>query len=217
MTAPDKHTSHTVVEWTHYLTHDEVDLLHALARSLPKNAHIINIGAGNGTSGLAFMEARDDLRVTTIDIQLESSPFGCLEGEQAVFKSAGFWGDPRHTQIHGDSKDVGKAWDGGTVDLVFVDGGHQEWEARGDITIWLQHITPGGIMAVHDYEKVVKAWQGVNKAVKALLVGQYEEIGRVDSLIAFRVAEKGTNDATTDNSHSTTSGAYREPARGRNG
>lgn len=187
MTAPEKHTSATVIEWTHYLTHPEAAALKEMAQSLPENAHIVNIGAGNGTSGLVFMEARDDLRVTTIDIQAESSPYGCLEGEEKVFRSAGFWGDPRHTQVHGDSKEVGKTWDGGKVDLVFVDGGHQEHEARGDITIWLNHINAGGIIAIHDYEKEVKAWIGVNKAVQALLVGKYEEVARVDSLIAFRV------------------------------
>lgn len=187
MTAPEKHTAHTVVDWTHYLTHDEVDILKHLACTLPNGAHIVNIGAGNGTSGLAFMEARPDLQVTTIDIQRESSPFGCLAGEEAVFRSAGFWGDPRHTQIHGDSKDVAQTWDEGLVDMVFVDGGHQEHEARGDITLWLPHIKAGGLLAVHDYEKEVKAWRGVNSAVKALLVGKYEEVARVDTLIVFRV------------------------------
>lgn len=187
MTAPAKHTSTTVIEWTHYLTHLEAAALKDLARFLPKDAHIVNIGAGNGTSGLVFMEARPDLQVTTIDIQCESSPFGCLAGEEAVFKSAGFWGDPRHTQIHGDSKDVGMTWQYGKVDMVFVDGGHQYHEAKGDIVIWLPHIKAGGILAVHDYEKTVKAWKGVNEAVKELLVGQYEQVVRVDSLIAVRV------------------------------
>jgi len=191
MTAPEKHTSATVIEWTQYLTHPEAAALKEMAQSLPSGAHIVNIGAGNGTSGLVFMESRPDLLVTTIDIQRESSPFGCLAGEEAVFRSAGFWGDPRHTQVHGDSKEVGKTWDGGKVDLVFVDGGHQEHEAKGDITIWLKHIKSGGIIAIHDYEKTVKAWKGVNIAVNDLLVGTYEQVVRVDSLIAFRVAEKG--------------------------
>ena len=189
-TAPGRHTSHTVVEWTHYLTHDEVDLLQELARSLPTDAHIVNIGAGNGTSGLAFMEARPDLFVTTIDIQRESSPFGCLEGEEAVFKSAGYWGDPRHTQIHGDSKEVAKTWSYGPVDMVFVDGGHQYHEAKGDLLGWLPHIKPGGLMVVHDFEKEAKAWKGVNEAVHELLVGHYEQAARVDTTIAVRVPQE---------------------------
>lgn len=185
-----KHTSYSVAAWTQYLFLDEVDALKALALSLPTLPHVVNIGAGNGTSGLAFMEARDDLHLYTIDIQLESSPYGCLAGEEAVFRSAGFWGQPRHTQIHGDSKEVGKSWlkqYGIQVDMIFVDGGHQYHEAKGDIEIWLPIIKSGGIMAVHDYEKTSKVWIGVNQAVKELLVGQFEEVARVNTLIAFRV------------------------------
>lgn len=184
------HTAHSVADWTQYLFHDEVDALKDLALSLPAAPHVVNIGAGNGTSGLAFMEARPDLYLYTIDIQLESSPYGCLQGEEAVFRSAGFWGNPRHQQIHGDSKDVGKRWAdewGFLVDMVFVDGGHQYHEAAGDITIWLPLIKSGGIMAVHDFEKTSKVWQGVDRAVRELLIGKYETILQVNTLIAFRV------------------------------
>lgn len=184
------HTAHSVVDWTAYLFHAEVDALKELALSLPDLPRVVNIGAGNGTSGLAFMEARPDLHLYTIDIQLESSPYGCLQGEEAVFRSAGFWGNPRHEQIHGDSKDVGKRWleDGYPLaDLVFVDGGHQYHEAKGDINIWLPLIKPGGIMAVHDFEKTVKVWKGVDRAVREILIGKYEEVLRVETLIAFRV------------------------------
>ena len=188
----EKHTAHSVVDWTGYLYHEEVDALKELAQSLPTGAHIVNIGAGNGTSGLAFMEARADLRVTTIDIQLESSPYGCLAGEEAVFRSAGFWGDPRHQQIHGDSKEVGKGWDQGPVDMVFVDGGHQYHEAKGDLDIWRTLITPGGLLVVHDYEKGLdnKHWPGVDRAVNDYIEEhpEDEEVLRVRTTIAQRVA-----------------------------
>lgn len=187
------HTAHSVVDWTGYLYHEEVDALQELARSLPIGAHIINIGAGNGTSGLAFLEARDDLRVTTIDITRESSPYGCLAGEEAVLRSAGFWGDPRHEQIHGDSKAVGAAWDRAPVDLVFVDGGHQEHEAWGDLSIWRPLIKPGGLMVVHDYEKALdnKNWPGVDRAVRRYMK-EYGDatVAQVATMIAFRIPER---------------------------
>ena len=189
----EKHTAHSVVDWTGYLYHEEVDALKALAQSLPQDARIINIGAGNGTSGLAFMEARPDLRVTTIDIQLESSPYGCLQGEEAVFKSAGCWGDPRHEQIHGDSKDVGMSWlvTRDPVDMVFIDGGHQYHEARGDIWIWRENLRPDGILAVHDYEKSEKIWPGVDRAVCDYIAEIGDPvISQVTTLIAFRVGPR---------------------------
>lgn len=182
-------TADTVVEWLNYLTHAEVAELKRLASSLPEGAHIVNLGAGGGTSGLAFMETRRDLKVTTIDIQLESSPFGCLQGEEVVLREAGLWGDPRYQQIHGDSKEVGKAWLktwGGLVDMVFIDGGHLYHEAFGDIKIWLKNLKPDGIISVHDFEKTDKVWIGVDRAVRELLIGKYHPIGRTDTLISFR-------------------------------
>lgn len=183
------HTAHSVVDWTAYLTHAEVDALKQLANDLPKGAQIVNIGAGNGTSGLAFMETRPDLKVCTIDIQLESSPFGCLAGEEAVLRDAGLWGDPRYQQIHGDSKIIGRDWLtkwGKPVDMVFVDGGHLYHEATGDISIWLKNLKSGGIMAVHDFEKTEKVWLGVDRAVRELLIGHYAQVLKVDTLIAFK-------------------------------
>lgn len=183
------HTAYSVADWTGYLTHSEIDTLKTLAQSLPHNPHVVNIGAGNGTSGLAFMESRPDLHLYTVDIQLESSPFGCLAGEEVVFRDAGFWGDPRHEQIHGDSKDVGRNWrnlSNPLVDMVFIDGGHEYHEAIGDITIWLPLIKSGGIIAVHDFEKTAKTWPGVDRAVREILMDKYEKILQIETLIAFR-------------------------------
>ena len=55
------YTAHDVVEWTAYLFHGEVDALQEWAHGLPPNPVVVNIGAGNGTSGLAFLQARGDL------------------------------------------------------------------------------------------------------------------------------------------------------------
>jgi predicted O-methyltransferase YrrM len=49
----------------------------------------------------------------------------------------------------------------GSVDVIFVDGGHSYEVVKADILAWLPKMKKGGIMAGHDYN----AWQGVNKAV----------------------------------------------------
>lgn len=188
---PRPYDAHAVVDWTNYLTHPEVDALQEMARMLPEKPVIVNIGAGNGTSTLAFMQARDDCIVYSIDIQLEASPYGCLEGERIVLEKAGFVGDPRYQQIHGDSKEVGRDWKRNydfLVDMVFVDGGHLLHEARGDIEAWEPLIKPHGIIAIHDFEKTVKVWTGVNRAVREHF-GNRLPLMRVDTLIAYRVNE----------------------------
>jgi predicted O-methyltransferase YrrM len=49
----------------------------------------------------------------------------------------------------------------GSVDVIFVDGGHSYEVVKADILAWLPKMKKGGIMAGHDYT----AWEGVNKAV----------------------------------------------------
>lgn len=192
-----------------YLFIAEVPALKELARSLPPNPIVVNIGAGSGTSGLAFMESRPDLFLYTIDIQKDNSPFGCLYAEEQVLKEAGLWDDSRNQQLWGDSQYVGRSWsehmgeiDHGysieSVDLVFIDGDHSYEGCAGDIEAWLPNIKSGGILAIHDYKKATltydeetcphpRPWPGVDRAVDELLVGKYPVVMHVQSLIAFRV------------------------------
>ena len=194
------YTAHDVVEWTGYLFHDEVNALQQLARSLSPNPVVVNIGAGNGTSGLAFLQSRPDLFLWTIEKQRESSPFGCLEGEWAVFDKAGLWPCERYDFIHGDSQQAGVEWPHGIVDAVFIDGDHSFEGCSGDIAAWLPHIKAGGLLIVHDYHKAEryqravvgkaphpKPWAGVDRAVDQLLLKTYPVVLHVDTLIAFKI------------------------------
>lgn len=168
------HTAESLQQAFHYLWPDEVGMLKDLARSLPADPTVVNIGAGAGTSGLAFAESRKDLHLFTIDVQRESSPFGCLEAERQVLIDAGFDVTSYHTRFHqlcADSKNVGLGWlvardiqvqgwpdavwgyGMQPVDMVFVDGDHSYEGCRGDMHHWLPNIKPGGILAVHDYGK----------------------------------------------------------------
>lgn len=208
-------TAYQVSDWLTYITHAEVDALKAIVNSLPPNPVVVNIGAGAGTSGLAIMEARDDVLLTTIDKTLESHPYGCLEGETVVLKNAGILpsAQDRYKQIHGYSIAIGEHWperynDDVLADFVFVDGDHSYEGVRGDIDMWTLNIKKGGIIAVHDYNKVelywetqwssdknlsqeeyslIKPWFHVDAAVDELLVPYYEKILHIDTLIAFRI------------------------------
>lgn len=188
-----------------YLFRDELPFLKSLPAMIDHSpCTVINIGAGSGTSGLAFLECRDDLVLHTVDIQDADSPFGCLYAEREVVKRAGLghlWG-VRWFQYHIDSNSLAGLWVGAPPAIVFIDGGHEYEDCAGDILGWLPHMRPGGIMAVHDYRKGEIAtgpdgyhadgphplvWEGVDRAVDELLAGRYDIIDRVDSLVAFRI------------------------------
>jgi FkbM family methyltransferase len=162
----------------------EPAILRYLAHQLPPNPVVINIGAGVGTSGLAFMEARDDLQLVTVDIQDAATPFGGLENERGVFDRAGLGSDPRHTQMLGDSADIGRRWPGAPVDMVFVDGDHTTEGVLRDIDAWLPHIRPGGIMAFHDVGE--RWWYGyVGKAIDARRDEFADLVCRISLLAAY--------------------------------
>jgi predicted O-methyltransferase YrrM len=48
------------------------------------------------------------------------------------------------------SQDLGRAWTGGPVDLVFIDGDHSFGACREDFEVWQEHVAPGGAIALHD-------------------------------------------------------------------
>lgn len=219
------HTALSLQAAFRYLFLSEVYALKQLAQMLPANPVVINLGAGAGTSGLAFLESRPDLYLITIDIQKEDSPFGCLYAERQVLEQAGI-PDHRYHQICGDSKVIGEhaqstfnllvESNGRLVNvmkhflvdgemtrfasLVFVDADHSYNGCKGDILAWLPNIKPGGIMAVHDFNKreVYKdgpiegaphplPWPGVDRAVRKFLCPNYEIILQVATLISFRI------------------------------
>lgn len=184
-----------------YLYAAEMELMTKLAKALPEEAIIVNIGAGAGTSGLMWVEARPDATLYTIDIQDESSPYGCLEGERQLFAEAGlsYLLNQSWFQVHGDSVEVGARWmqeTGKLVDLVFIDGNHSYAGCLGDIEVWLGNLVMGGTLIVHDYLKATrdptengktKPYVGVDKAVRERLIERgYPILGEADTTIAFR-------------------------------
>lgn len=181
MTEPQ---AYKLADWIGYMTRPEIDLMLEIARSLPANPVVINIGAGAGTSGMTFMESREDLTLYTIDVNNDDNPYGGLMNERNAFEWSGFLGSERHHQIHDDSKKVGKRWRKGAVDCVFVDGDHTDDGVKGDIENWIKHVKPGGVMIFHDY---FSPFHGAVKFITDNYFTPEQEIGRADSVIAFRV------------------------------
>jgi predicted O-methyltransferase YrrM len=183
MAKKQKTTSYSLSDWLGYLTREEVDFLKELAANLKaKNPVIVNIGAGAGTSGMAFAEARPDADLYTIDIR-PSGPLGGLEGERNSFDLAGL---AHPFQILGDSKEVADTWQL-KIDMLFIDGDHTKEGIRGDILGWLPFVKRYGIIAFHDYNQT--KWSEVKPAVDDLM-GEYYEAGEVNRIKAFKKLKK---------------------------
>lgn len=180
--------SYTLTDGHEPISYAEIDYLAELARSLPAEPIIVNIGAWIGVSTCTFLEARPDYLIYSVDVN------EC----EAEFENARRFGLDA-TRIHrllGDSKLFGQAWndivnlDGTRAypdpDMVFVDGDH--WNAAGDIAAWRDKIKPGGVMVFHDYQEICapnnpgSVFEHVNEGMAG-----YEQIGQVERLIAFRI------------------------------
>ena len=174
-----KTTAYSLSDWLNYLSREEVDLLKKIA-AIPRvgTPVIVNIGAGAGTSGLAFAEARPEADLYTIDISI-GGPLGGLESERNAFDNA----DMIHpTQILGDSKRIGKDWTL-KIDILFIDGNHSESGVRGDIEAWLPHVKRGGFIIFHDYQD--SKWPSVKRAVDKLMAS-YKTVDIVDCIKVFK-------------------------------
>ncbi len=157
----------------------EVKAIEDAVNSFPPNPHIVNIGAGAGTSGLAIIQ-RPDAFLTTIDIR-QDSPLGSMQSELNAFNKSDIDYKSRHKQILKDSKQVAKEWTK-KVDMVFIDGDHSYEGASGDIAGWIPHIKKGGLMLIHDYN--AGPWPSVCRAVDELL-REYEQYCLEDTTIGF--------------------------------
>lgn len=174
-----------------YLQAPELEALKQCIDTLPFGSICINIGAGFGTSGLAFIESRNVGVLYTVDkFRLEKdNGLGSLEVEERVFKEFGFDIDTRYRTICGNSSDVGIAWNtlhpnSLKVDMVFIDGDHSYEQCKADILAWLPNIRWGGIISFHDYGPE-DGLTGVTLAVDELIAGKYEKVAHSKAFAAF--------------------------------
>lgn len=127
--------------------HEDVDTIIHLVRQLPANAICVNIGSKFGTSTMAMLEARDDIFIFSVDVNV------CM-AEQNNLTSEGLYQQHRLVRILGKSQDVGLNFPI-MVDFVFVDGAHDRPSVIADIEIWWKKLKPEGIMAIDDYGKPI--------------------------------------------------------------
>lgn len=174
-------TSYDLTDGQEPVSWQEIDYLKQLAAGLPDNPLIVNIGAATGVSTCAFLEARPDCRIYSVDIEE-------CQGEFDNVRACGL-DAARVIRLLGDSVEIGPHFPY-QADLLFIDGNH--WGAGKDLAAWVDtgKVKPGGILACHDFQEVcppnnpgsvfadVTAWHSLH--------GEYAELGRVDRVIAFR-------------------------------
>ncbi|MEV0409705.1 class I SAM-dependent methyltransferase [Streptomyces sp. NPDC050448] len=89
--------------------------------------------------------------------------------------------------IVGRSPQVAAAW-GGTLGLVFIDGGHTDEHATRDYEGWAPHVAEGGTLVIHDvFPDPADGGQAPYRIyLRALASGAFEEVSVTDSLRVLR-------------------------------
>lgn len=136
---------YTGLEFHH--EHEDIDAIAYIVRQLPPNAICVNIGSRLGTSTMAMLEAREDIFIFSVDINV-------CAAEQENLTAEGFYQQHRLVRVLGKSQEVGLNFPI-DVDFVFVDGDHSYEAASADMETWWKKLKPGGFMALDDYGKSI--------------------------------------------------------------
>lgn len=135
----------------------------ATLQRLARGAHcVVELGVYEGSSAIVLSAAMNpgaDLHL--VDPFVDETGWTMRAGWRAspsatriaVRRHGGRAGGQAGARIHwhiARSQDVGRAWRGSAVDLVFIDGDHSESGCREDWDVWHPHVAPGGAVAFHD-------------------------------------------------------------------
>ncbi len=129
-----------------------------LARIAADSTRVVEIGVYEGTSALVFCDALPPgAQLHLIDPFVDESGLALPPGwraspraTQLVVRRAARSGGTDVRWHVARSQDVGRAWRGPEVDLVFVDGDHEPGAVREDWDVWHGHVRLGGRVAFHD-------------------------------------------------------------------
>lgn len=124
-------------------TADEQAYLLQLAKNVSDGGQIVEIGSEYGMSTSIFCRgAKPGVRITSLDI----FPGDLLEKHLSNLREIGY--GERTIPIRANSNTY--QWDGGPIDLLFVDGDHSTESVRADIEHFVKFIPVGGVVAFHD-------------------------------------------------------------------
>lgn len=128
-------------------TEEEQFLLLELAKQIPENGQCLEIGGEWGMSASIFCRgAKPSVSITSIDLFPDRPEGNLMDIHLANLAEAGYGG--RTKAIRANSNVY--VWEGGPINLLFVDGDHNTDSVRADIRQFVKFIPVGGVVAFHD-------------------------------------------------------------------
>ena len=129
---------------------------------------VVELGTHNGVSYAAFCKAVAALKLPAHCVAVDTwkgDPQAGEYGEQ-VFQELSAWHDARHAGfsrlLRTDFDSARRLFGPGSIDLLHIDGLHDEDSVRHDLETWLPAMSPRGVVLMHDSEVRGEGW-GVGK------------------------------------------------------
>ncbi|MCA9039612.1 MAG: class I SAM-dependent methyltransferase [Planctomycetaceae bacterium] len=150
------------------MSEEESTFLYLLARSLPENNIITNLGVWKGSSAIVLLEALRDKQATFYFIDCFDNPSVSAMSAQPPISQAEF---VRHIQSHVSPNHTVRIIEANTLELdrvphsdfIFLDAGHTAECVRHDCRLINESLNSNGTAAFHDYD--CSAWPDVKPEV----------------------------------------------------
>jgi len=130
----------------------------ALQRLAAGARRVVELGVYEGSSAVVLCRALGaEAELHLVDPFIDSSGWALRPGASAsatatrlAVRRAARGDGPKVRWYLERSQDVGRRWNGGPLDVVFIDGDHSPEGCREDWEVWHRHVRPGGAVAFHD-------------------------------------------------------------------
>jgi predicted O-methyltransferase YrrM len=168
-----------------WLTRAEARLLYETARALSAGSTVVEIGSFFGRSTVCLARGSQDgtgAVVHAIDPQLGSQKhthlLGCDDPSPWLLANLARAGVEKVVSVHKLTSAQAAAVVPGPIDLLFIDGSHEQESVQTDFALWFPKLRVGGSVLFHD------SWHmsGVRRATADLL-------GRATLLCAPRLID----------------------------
>jgi hypothetical protein len=156
-----------VLGTTAFIGEDEIAVFAKHARQA--EGSLVEIGAGHGAStALMLASMPGTARAYSIDPfvkdsmgELHASAPQCRRNVLRALTAAGKPGMVASWCLHVEpSSDVARRWSE-PIGFLYLDGDHTYEAVKGDLEAWSRHVTPGGLILLHDSRREADAPDGV--------------------------------------------------------
>ena len=130
------------------------DTYDILARQIPENGLIVEVGSWKGKSAIYLRDTLTDLGKSMANVLCVDT----FVGDAATGHSDVYSAFCENTQgrdiehIRGESISVAKQFSDAAVDAIFLDAAHDHASVMADIAAWKPKLKPGGFFAGHDID-----------------------------------------------------------------